>query len=58
MGHHAQGGVVVEASPGAALEVVQPHLAFELLVVALHSPAKLGQDTSFLSGVSSGNEHR
>ncbi len=50
MGHHAEGGVVVEATPGAAFKMIQPHFLLQLLVVALHAPAQLGQRTSFLSG--------
>ena len=38
----AECGVVVEASPGAALEVVEADLLFEFLIVALDSPAELG----------------
>jgi hypothetical protein len=40
VGHHAQGGVVMEASPCPVFEVVQPYLALEFLVVALHPPAQ------------------
>jgi len=40
--------VVVEAEPGAPLEVVEPDLFFQLLIVALHSPAELGQANQFL----------
>ncbi len=43
VGHHAEGGVVMETSPRSALEVVQPHLTLHLLIVALHPSAQLGQ---------------
>ena len=43
MGHHAERGVVVKASPGAALEVVQAEFLLHLLVVALDAPTQLGQ---------------
>jgi hypothetical protein len=35
VGHHAERGVVMKASPTAALGVVQAHFALEFLVVAL-----------------------
>jgi len=37
----AHGGVVVEARPGASLEVVQAQLFFELLIPLLHVPLAL-----------------
>src|SRR5439155_2912520 len=39
----AHGGVVMEARPGASLEVVQAQLLFELLITLLHVPAALPQ---------------
>jgi hypothetical protein len=39
----AESGVVVEASPGAALEVVEADLLFHLLIIALDPPAQLGE---------------
>ena len=39
VGRGDQRGVVTPAKPGAAFVVVQPELAFELLVVELHLPA-------------------
>src|ERR1700738_941490 len=39
----AHGGVVVEARPGASLEVIQAQLLFELLITLLHVPAALPQ---------------
>lgn len=42
-GHGAQRGVMVNASPHSALEVIEPKLALHVLVVALHPPAQLAQ---------------
>jgi hypothetical protein len=42
VGRDAQGRVVVEAAPAAALEVPQAELLLELLEVALDAPAQLG----------------
>ena len=39
----AQQGVVVQAAPGAPLEVAQPELALHLLVHLLADPARLDQ---------------
>src|SRR5712691_9902655 len=38
----AQRGVVVEAAPAAALEVSEPELLLELLIVAFDAPAQFG----------------
>ncbi len=57
MGHHAQGGVVVEAPTGAAFKMVQPHFLLQLLVVALHPPAQLRQPHQLLEG-SAGQQRR
>src|SRR5262245_54558486 len=43
VGEERQAGVVMEAPPGAALEVVQAQLLFQLLVALLHRPATLPQ---------------
>jgi hypothetical protein len=40
VGDGAESGVVVKASPGATLEMVESKLLLELLVVALDSPAQ------------------
>ncbi|RKG82744.1 hypothetical protein D7W79_01710 [Corallococcus exercitus] len=48
MGHHAERGVVVEASPTTALEVVQTDLPFQYLIVTLYPPAQLGQTAQLL----------
>src|SRR5919199_1060523 len=42
-GEQAQERVVVQAAPGAALEVVQPRLVLELLVQLLARPPRLDQ---------------
>ena len=39
VGDRAESGVVVKASPGATLEVIQAKLLLKFLVVALYSPA-------------------
>ncbi len=43
MGHGAESGVVMEATPSAAFEVVQAEFLLHLVVVALNAPAQLGQ---------------
>jgi hypothetical protein len=43
MGGCAEGGVMVEAGPGSALEVIEPHLAFEILIIPLDTPSELGR---------------
>src|SRR3712207_1293726 len=43
IGRHAQAGMVVEASPPAALVVPKPEFLLELLVVALDAPPELGE---------------
>src|SRR5262249_54269856 len=35
--------MVVEASPAAALEVIEPQLILELLVISLDAPAQFGE---------------
>src|SRR6266536_5940161 len=35
--------MVIEAAPAAALEMVEPELVLELLIVALDAPAQLGE---------------
>src|SRR5512145_1616312 len=40
-GDHGEQGVVMQPQPGAALEVVEPQLVFELLVRLLAAPARL-----------------
>src|SRR5258705_783765 len=42
VGGDAQRGLVVEAPPSAPLEVAEPDLLLELLIVALDAPAQLG----------------
>ena len=43
VGQHHQAGVVVEAAPGAALEMIQAQFLLHLLVALLHRPAALPQ---------------
>lgn len=43
MGGDAQRGMVVEAAPSASLEVSEPDLLLELLIVAFDPPAQLGE---------------
>ena len=43
MGDGNECDVVVKASPGAALEMIEADLTFHVLVVALDAPAQLGQ---------------
>src|SRR5919107_1310621 len=58
VGGDAQGGVVVEAAPAAALEVAQAELLLELLEVALDPPAQLGMGDQLLGrgGLGQGRE--
>src|SRR4051812_24011681 len=42
VGRQAQGDVVVQAAPGASLEVAEPDLLLELAVIPLDPPATLG----------------
>src|SRR3954468_2683555 len=49
-GEPAQERVVVQAAPGAALEVVEPQLLLELLVRLLAHPARLDQRRQLLQG--------
>src|SRR5881397_1030404 len=42
--------MMMEASPAAALEMVEPELILELLIVALDAPAKLGEADEFGDG--------
>src|SRR5439155_14899735 len=42
VGCNAQAGMMMEAAPVAALEVAKTKLLFELLVIALDPPARLG----------------
>jgi hypothetical protein len=39
----AERGVMVEASPCSAFEVIEADLLLELLIVALDAPAKFGE---------------
>src|ERR1700680_3276143 len=48
VGGDTQRGVVVKAAPTAALEMAEAKLLFELLVVALDTPAQLGDAHQFL----------
>src|SRR6516165_2872906 len=41
VGQRHQAGVMVETTPGAALEMIQPQLFIHLLVALLHTPATL-----------------
>lgn len=50
VGHGAQSGVVMEATPRAAFEVVQTDFSLHLLVVALDAPAQLGEAHQLLEG--------
>ena len=43
-----QGGVVIPPEPGAALVVVQPELALELLVIEFDFPAQPGESCELL----------
>ena len=43
MGDGAECGVVMEPSPGTALEVVEPKLLFHFLVITFDTPAKLDE---------------
>ena len=42
IGGNAECGMMMEAAPGTALEVVKPQFLLEFLEVALDSPAQLG----------------
>ena len=42
VGANAERGMMMEAAPGTALEVVKPQFLLEFLEVALDSPAQLG----------------
>ena len=42
VGRQAQGDVVVQAAPGASLEVAEPDLLLEVSIVLLDPPAALG----------------
>src|SRR5216684_2388918 len=46
----AQCGVVMEAAPSAALEMSEPHLLLEFLIVALDAPAQLGKVHQAMEG--------
>src|SRR3954468_14639297 len=51
VGEERQASVVVEAAPGATLEVVQAQFFLQLLVALLHRPAALPQaDRLFATG--------
>src|SRR3954466_9340835 len=50
VGRDAQGGVVVEAAPAAALEVPEAQLLLQLLEVALDAPAQLRDRDQLLEG--------
>ena len=50
----AECDVVVEAAPAAALEVVEPDLLLELLVVAFDPPAELGEADELDDGTLAG----
>ena len=43
VGRNAECGMMMEAAPGTALEVVESQLLLEFLEVALDAPAQLGQ---------------
>jgi hypothetical protein len=43
MGQSTQGDVVMKPSPPSALEVVEAHLSFHILIISFHAPAKLGE---------------
>ena len=45
-----QAGVVVEASPASAFEVVEADFLLEVLVVALDAPPELGQLDQAIEG--------
>src|SRR3954462_8448397 len=49
VGEERQAGVVVEAAPGAALEVVQAQLLLQLLVALFHRPAAFPQADRLLA---------
>ena len=42
VGRNAECGMMMEAAPGTALEVVESQLLLEFLEVALNAPAQLG----------------
>ena len=50
MGGGDEGGVVVPAGPGAALEVVESESGFQFPVVVFDAPADFGQAHEFLEG--------
>ena len=53
VGCDAQRGVMVKASPSAALKMAEPYLLLEVVIVALDAPAQLGQiDQTMERGVS------
>src|SRR5215469_11228880 len=47
VGGNAERGMMMEAAPGTALEVVKPQFLLEFLEVALDSPAQLGRPDQF-----------
>jgi hypothetical protein len=48
VGGNAERGMMMEAAPGTALEVVKPQFLLEFLEVALDSPAQLGRPDQLL----------
>nr|WP_226994448.1 hypothetical protein [Myxococcus hansupus] len=50
MGHSAEGGVVVEATPRASFEVVETNFSLYLLVVTLDALAQLCEAYELLQG--------
>ena len=49
-GQHDQRGMMVEAAPGAALEVIQAEFLFHLLVALFDLPAFMPQAHRFAGG--------
>ena len=50
VGDAAESRVVMEAAPAAALEVVEPNLLLQFLVVAFDAPAQFGQTHELTNG--------